>query len=152
MDTVGKLLQQSRVERQMSVVEVAHVTRIPVHSLQAIEDGRFDELPGEVFARGFLKAYAKTVGLDPDVVLEKHESARVEKEWTPPLPISAAPAAHGRRFGVAIAVVLLLVLFTLALSIVLKPRGRDIPQELSSAPDATMPAATMPAAPGRALG
>ena len=38
---------------------------------------------------------------------------------------------HNRRFGVAIAFVLLLILFTLAVSIVLKPRGRDLPQELS---------------------
>ena len=158
MDTVGKLLQQSRVERQMSVVEVAHVTRIPVHSLEAIEDDRFDELPGEVFVRGFLKAYARTVGLDPNAVLEQHESASAPKEWTPPLPIGPAPAVRGRRFGVAIAVVLLLVLFTLALSIVLKPRGRDIPQELSSlgpnstAPQATAPQATAPESPGRALG
>ena len=138
MDTVGKLLQQSRVERQMSVVEIAHITRIPVQSLEAIEDNRFDELPGEVFARGFLKAYARAVGLDPVAVLEKHESARIPEEWTPPVSLSAAPAVRGRRFGVAIAVVLLLVLFTLALSIVLKPRGRDIPQELSFMPNSSV--------------
>jgi hypothetical protein len=48
------------------------------------------------------------------------------------LPLtSAAKPARGRRVGVAIAFVLLLILFTLALSIVLKPRGNDMPQELS---------------------
>jgi hypothetical protein len=49
-----------------------------------------------------------------------------------PLPIvSPVRPARGRRFGVAIAFVLLLILFTLALSIVLRPRGDDMPQELS---------------------
>jgi hypothetical protein len=43
--------------------------------------------------------------------------------------------ARGRRFGVAIAFVLLLILFTLALSIVLRPRGDDMPQELSRTSD-----------------
>jgi cytoskeletal protein RodZ len=135
MDTVGKLLQQSRIERQMSVVELARITRIPVHSLEAIEENQFDSLPGEVFARGFLKAYARAVGLDPEKILAEHASAKAPEEWTPPLPLTADPAVRGRRFGVAIAVVLLLVLFTLALSIVLKPRGRDIPQELSLTPN-----------------
>ena len=147
MDTVGKLLQQSRIERQMSVVEIGRITRIPVHSLEAIEENRFDELPGEVFARGFLKAYARAVGLDPDEILAAHASAGAAEEWTPPLPLTVGPEVRGRRFGVAIAVVLLLVLFTLALSIVLKPRGRDIPQELSL--DAPTDASALPT---RALG
>jgi hypothetical protein len=53
--------------------------------------------------------------------------------WVTPLPLSSAnpKPPRGRRFGVAIAFVLLLILFTLALSIVLKPRGDDMPQELS---------------------
>jgi hypothetical protein len=46
-------------------------------------------------------------------------------------PVQAAREGQGRRFGVAIALVVLLILFTLALSIVLKPRGRDMPPELS---------------------
>jgi hypothetical protein len=46
-------------------------------------------------------------------------------------PVSATPEGRGKRFGVAIAFVLLLILFTLAISIVLKPRGHDMPAELS---------------------
>ena len=42
--------------------------------------------------------------------------------------------ARSKRYGVALAFVLLLILFTLALSIVLKPRGDDMPQELSRLP------------------
>ena len=53
--------------------------------------------------------------------------------WVTPLPMtSPIQKTQGRRFGVAIAFVVLLILFTLALSIVLKPRGRDVPTELSS--------------------
>ena len=48
--------------RGMSVAELSRVTRIPLASLEAIESDRFDELPGEVFVRGFLKAYAQAVG------------------------------------------------------------------------------------------
>jgi hypothetical protein len=45
--------------------------------------------------------------------------------------MSPIQKASKKRFGVAIAFVVLLVLFTLALSIVLKPRGRDLPLEIS---------------------
>ena len=48
-----------------------------------------------------------------------------------PLPTLYAPEP-GRRFGIALALVILLILFTLALSIVLRPRHRDAPIELSS--------------------
>jgi ABC-type multidrug transport system permease subunit len=53
-------------------------------------------------------------------------------------PIKSAQERTGRRFGVAIAFVLLLILFTLALSFVLKPRGHDIPVELSNVTGASI--------------
>jgi len=119
----------------MSLAEVSRVTRIPVASLSSIESDRFDELPGDVFVRGFLKAYAQAVGVVPAEALARYTSHGRAAFVTPmPLasPVQAArQGTQGRRFGVAIAFVLLLILVTLALSIVLKPRGRDVPAELS---------------------
>ena len=116
----------------MSVEEVSRATRIPIASIERIEADHFDDLPGEVFVRGFLRAYARAVSLPVDEVLARYTASR-RVAWVTPLPISSAPArkSQGRRFGVAIAFVLLLILFTLALSIVLRPRGRDMPPELS---------------------
>jgi cytoskeletal protein RodZ len=132
METVGHYLRRHRIERRMSVEEVARATRVPVPSLERIELDRFDELPGEVFVRGFLTAYARAVGLEADDVLARYTSSR-KTAWVTPLPLSSpAKPARGKRFGMAIAFVLLLILFTLALSIVLKPRGDDMPQELST--------------------
>jgi cytoskeletal protein RodZ len=100
--------------------------------VERIEADRFDELPGEVFVRGFLKSYARAIGVHPEEALARYTSSR-RVAWVTPLPLSSPTVkpARGRRFGVAIAFVLLLILFTLALSIVLKPRGDDMPQELS---------------------
>jgi cytoskeletal protein RodZ len=114
---------------------VSRVTRIPVATLEAIEQDHFDDLPGEVFVKGFLKSYAQTIGLLPEDVVARYTASRRVALVTPlPVasPVHAAREGHGRRFGVAIALVVLLILFTLALSIVLKPRGRDMPPELSS--------------------
>ena len=131
MTSVGQYLQKRRVEKGMSVEEVARSTRVPIASVERIEADRFSELPGEVFVKGFLRSYARAVEVPPDDVLARYTASR-RVAWVTPLPIvSPVRPARGRRFGVAIAFVLLLILFTLALSIVLRPRGDDMPQELS---------------------
>jgi cytoskeletal protein RodZ len=133
-ETLGSFLKQQRELRGMSVPELSRVTRIPTASLDAVESDRFDELPGEVFVRGFLKAYAQAVGLLPAEVLARYTSSRRVVFVTPlPMqtPLQAAREGQGKRFGVAIAFVVFLILLSLALSIVLRPRGHDMPPELS---------------------
>jgi hypothetical protein len=132
--SLGAYLRRHRERRGIGLVEVSRATRIPASSLDALERDRFDELPGEVFVRGFLKAYAQVIRLDPADVLARYTSSR-RGVFVTPLPVpTALQVVHdgqGHRFGVAIAFVLLLILLSLALSIVLKPRGRDMPAELS---------------------
>ena len=133
-ETVGTTLRRAREQKRMGLAEVSRVTRIPLATLESIEGDHFDDLPGEVFVRGFLKSYAQTIGLVPDEIVARYSASRRVAIVTPlPVasPVTAAREGHGRRFGVAIALVLLLILFTLALSIVLTPRGRDLPPELS---------------------
>ena len=132
MTSVGEHLRKLREEKRMSLAEVSRATRVPIASIERIEADRFDELPGEVFVRGFLRAYAKALEVPVDDVLARYTASR-RVAWVTPLPItSPVRPARSRRFGVAIAFVLLLILFTLALSIVLRPRGDDMPQELSA--------------------
>ncbi|MEO8874303.1 MAG: helix-turn-helix transcriptional regulator [Polyangiaceae bacterium] len=133
-ESIGSSLKKARERKAMSLAEVSRVTRIPASTLESMEGDRFDDLPGEVFVRGFLKSYAQAVSMQPDEVVARYTSSRRVVLVTP-LPTSSAAQpvrADRRRFGVAIAFVLLLILFTLALSIVLKPRGHDMPAELSS--------------------
>ena len=131
MESIGQYLRRHREERAMSVEEVSRATRIPVGNLERLENDHFDDLPGEVFVRGFLKAYARAVSIPVDDVLARYTSSR-RVAWVTPLPMtSPIQKTQGKRFGVAIAFVVLLILFTLALSIVLKPRGHDMPSELS---------------------
>ena len=132
MSSVGEHLKQLRESKRMSLAEISRATRVPLSSVERIEANRFDELPGEVFVRGFLRAYARALDVPADDVLARYTASR-RVAWVTPLPItSPVRPARSRRFGVAIAFVLLLILFTLALSIVLRPRGDDMPQELST--------------------
>jgi cytoskeletal protein RodZ len=135
MDSIGAFLRREREVRQVSLEELVQITRVPLRMLQRIEDDRFDELPGEVFARGFLRSYARALGLDAERVLSQYADGRkVETKVPAPLLSSVQTPERGRRFGIAIALVILVILFTLALSIVLNARHRNTPLELSQAP------------------
>jgi len=135
MESIGHYLRRERELKQVSLEELAQTTRIPLKMLQRIEADRLSELPGEVFARGFLRSYTRALGVPSDHVLREYELIRRPVEEAAPAPMTAiTPPEKGRRFGIAIAMVILLILFTLALSIVLRPRHRDTPIELSSSP------------------
>lgn len=136
MESIGRTLKSMREAQGMSVEEIARATRIPVSSLERIEGDHFDDLPGEVFVRGFLKAYARAVEAPADEILARYTASR-RVAYVTPLPLSAPQGKRspGRRVGVAIAFVLLLILFTVAISIVLRPRGQGAPRELSRSGD-----------------
>lgn len=133
MDSIGGTLRRERQLRHVSLEELSLTTRIPIRMLQHLENDRYDDLPGEVFAKGFIKSYARALGIASQPLLDAFQNQRDEDE-EPPAPMTAlTPPERGRRFGIAIALVILLILFTLALSIVLRPRHRDTPIELSQA-------------------
>lgn len=131
MASIGAYLKRERELRQVSLEELVQSTRVPLKMLQHIESDRFDELPGDVFARGFVRSYARALGLDAADVLAKFD--RKIDLTAPPPPLSTVEAPErNRSFGIAIALVILVLLFTLALSIVLNARERSVPLQLSS--------------------
>ena len=138
MSTVGAYLKREREIRQVSLEELVQTTRIPLKMLQHIEADQLEALPGDVFSRGFLRAYARALGLDAANVLDKFD--RKIDLTAPPPPLSSIEAPErGRSFGIAIALVILVLLFTLALSIVLNARQRSTPLELSARTSTHLP-------------
>src|SRR5688572_23634887 len=65
-------LTAGRTARGMTREHVARVTRIQLRTLERLEEGRFDELPADVFVRGFIRNYALCVGLPVDDALAKY--------------------------------------------------------------------------------
>ncbi|MBN1668688.1 MAG: DUF4115 domain-containing protein [Anaerolineales bacterium] len=72
--TVGKTLRQARRERKLSLDEAAQATRIRRRYLEAMEAGDFASLPSPLQMRGFLRAYASYLGLEPRPLLQTLES------------------------------------------------------------------------------
>jgi transcriptional regulator with XRE-family HTH domain len=73
----GRYLQGIRIEKNIRLERVAEETRIALATLEAIENEDFERLPPEVFLRGFLRTYAKTVGANPDEAVRRYEARRM---------------------------------------------------------------------------
>ncbi len=72
----GRWLRRQREVRKIALREVAETTNISIRYLEALEEDRFEALPAPVFAKGFLREYARYVGLDPDEVVNHYLAAR----------------------------------------------------------------------------
>ena len=67
--TFGVRLRQARETRGVPLRHIAHVTKISVRALEAVERNDFRRLPGGIYTRAFVRAYAGEVGLDPEATL-----------------------------------------------------------------------------------
>jgi cytoskeletal protein RodZ len=68
--SIGEQLRLAREERGIGLREICDQTRISVHYLEAIEANDYKRLPGGVFNRSFIKAYARCVGYDESEAIE----------------------------------------------------------------------------------
>jgi len=78
----GSWLRRQREAREITLREIAETSKISLRYLEALEQDRFDLLPGPLFAKGFLREYAKFVGLDPDEVVNYYLSALPPEDGT----------------------------------------------------------------------
>ncbi|MBO8141378.1 MAG: helix-turn-helix domain-containing protein [Firmicutes bacterium] len=69
-------LRKARSAMGVDLDEVHRVTRIARRYLEALEAGEFERCPAEVYARGFIRIYARYLNLDPDRVLLEYDEFR----------------------------------------------------------------------------
>ncbi|MBS4199027.1 helix-turn-helix domain-containing protein [Bacillus sp. FJAT-49732] len=74
MTELGSRLRMAREEKSMSLDELQDITRIQKRYLIAIEEGKYDIMPGKFYARAFIKQYAEAVGLEPDTLFEEYKN------------------------------------------------------------------------------
>lgn len=107
-DGIGMTLAAQRQRHGLDRDEVARRLRIRPNYLEAIERGRFDQLPGRTYALGFLKTYAEFLGLDPEAVVEAYRQEGAETG--PPSPYQfRMPRAEYRTPRTILVLVMLLV-------------------------------------------
>jgi cytoskeleton protein RodZ len=76
----GERLRREREMRGISLDEIATATKISARNLRALENEKFDQLPGGIFNKGFVRAYAKFLGIDEEDIVAQYETASHETE------------------------------------------------------------------------
>jgi cytoskeleton protein RodZ len=143
---IGSSLREARERRGLTLADAERETKIRQRYLAALEDERFGVLPGDAYARGFLRTYAEYLDLDGDLYVDEFG----QRFSTPEEPVALPPAAlrsrrsfrgpGDRRLLVAAAVAAVLAgLFWLG------GKGTERPTLAPSPPPRASPAAPAPA-------
>jgi cytoskeleton protein RodZ len=107
MFELGTSLREARVRRGLELAQVAAETRIRTRYLQALEEERFELLPGAVYAKGFLHAYADYLGLDGQAFLDEYNARfRTDEPLAAPAQLEPRPRSLP-PYGLVAAVLLL---------------------------------------------
>ena len=114
-EKIGPLLRERRLELKLSLNEVAAQTRIRKTYIEALEEGRFEELPGRVYVIGFLQNYARALGLPAAPLIEAMSSQEKNsdsaiKTMAPAAPTVLKPSRFPARWLLLLVVVSLLLL------------------------------------------
>ena len=108
---VGALLKASRLRIGDDLRHIANILKIRYVYLEAIEDGRFEDLPGHTYSMGFVRAYAEHLGLDSDEVIRRFKNQVVGDHPEPsldfpePIPEMGIPGGAIIFIGILVAAV-----------------------------------------------
>ncbi|MEI7605975.1 MAG: helix-turn-helix domain-containing protein [Rhodospirillaceae bacterium] len=105
---IGAVLRATRVQAGLELRDVATMLKIRHTFMEAIEDGRYQELPGTAYAVGFVRTYAEYLGLDGDVVVRRFKDEVAGKVGQQSLYFPT-PVPEGRVPGGAVLLVSLLL-------------------------------------------
>jgi cytoskeleton protein RodZ len=104
---LGDLLRREREKRGLSHEQIAELTKLRRHMVAALEEEAWDKLPQPVFVKGFIKSYAKALGLDQKEVLDLYDQAPPPESETPKLVLETRRESKRSLFFVLAAAVVL---------------------------------------------
>ncbi len=146
---LGDLLREARLSRALTLADVERDTRINREYLEALEHERYDVLPAPVYARGFLRSYARHLGLDVEETFSLLPTDLPRPPDLEPLPglrrtpRTPLPALNGPRAAAVFAAVAVVLLIVFATSRIREDGGVAVQEP---APAGATPGATATAA------
>jgi cytoskeleton protein RodZ len=120
MGSFGERLRREREMRGVTLDEISSSTKIARRHLEALETENFDSLPGGVFNRGFVRAYARFLGIDEEQAVADYVAASGELSQTEPaFPLEIPPESKAklnpRRSSLPLLLALLALVIVLAI-------------------------------------
>jgi cytoskeleton protein RodZ len=147
VENFGSYLKHERELRGVPLEEISGATKIHIRFLQALEDNQFDELPGEVFIKGYIRSYADTIGSDVEEMLNIYEES-VGNKNIENISDSVSPSNTSAKnfLGFAlIGLIILALIFGVRFLIFSKNNSPVKNVELNEKQNATAPSSPLPA-------
>ncbi|HWI84848.1 MAG TPA: helix-turn-helix domain-containing protein [Sphingomonas sp.] len=143
---VGERLRAARDEKGMSLEEIALATRIPLRHLRTIERCEYEGLPAPTYSAGFVKIWARLVGLDGQALADEFraEMGGVAVPNAPALPYEPADPRRTPPLGLALLALALAIVLTLGYLYWRGATEQPIPIDTIAADQAPEPAAPRP--------
>jgi cytoskeleton protein RodZ len=145
---IGSTLREARLRRGLALADVETKTRIRIKYLRALEDERFDLLPGNAYTRAFVRGYANCLGLEADFFLEELDARFPLSEPILPEVTALEPRRFRLSHSVVVALVSVAAVGLLVLAWQFGPNDRSAQPALSALEPALAPA-TPESAPAR---
>lgn len=111
LKTIGSLLKEKRKERNLTIEQVAEITKIRSKYLSALEESRYEEFSSDVYLKGFLRNYARFLEISTDRALAMYRRENEYKQKEPIIKVAEKIKENGLNLeittGKAIALVIL---------------------------------------------
>lgn len=153
----GRVLQAERLRRQLALDAVARQLRLSVSQIEALEADSYEKLPGTTFVRGFIRNYARVLGLDAEPLLARYEllhpppSTRILSLNTPKGEVGSSttrlfpgPKRRLRRARMRMAVSVIAVLVLLLFASGMPTRWARSVSEFAEAAPGSRPSSSRP--------
>ena len=111
---IGNTLRETRLRRRINLIEAEQDTKIRSKYLGALEAEDFDILPGAVYIRGFLRTYARYLGLEPQLFIDEYNARFGQFEDADDVPVRRGVPAPDRRRRISFRAVMIISLAALA--------------------------------------
>jgi len=118
---LGDMLKSAREAKALSMEQVAAITRLNTQFIEALEEGRWDKLPGQMYLRPFTKTYAEALGLDLKEVYRIIDGEEMEKTQVYSQPIGKP----GHDYRLPLVIMTGVVIIALIYVSVVYQKGRE---------------------------
>jgi len=109
---VGETLRKRREELNLDLRQISDTLKIKYDYLRAIEEGAYERIPADVYVKGYLREYARSLNLDPEATLEAYaqEVGRPQPDQQSPSPEQHTPKKKSRILYILLPLIVLFAL------------------------------------------
>ena len=115
MNSLGESLKKERYKKEITLTEISEKTNISINVLKALEDNRFDDIPGRFYLKHYLNSYLDAICIDKNIFFEKNkgviDSIKIENNSIPKIYFSKLKYLRFKKRNFFLPSFLILILF-----------------------------------------